>query len=232
MQEVMEVARMANIHNMIIALPEQYETRVGERGVQLSGGQKQRIAIARALVRNPSILLLDEATSSLDVENEKIVQVALEKARAGRTTIMVAHRLSTVRSAGKPTQQFPQIFQDNFAVRIKIQSVAVYCRHADKIFVLSEGRVVEEGSHQDLMQMNGVYAGLAARQEKYQNEVEQISLESLSQPQGESPELAGEARLSNPPPVILLFRPQAGTCSYPGGGRPCLPHLPLRAGLP
>ena len=139
---------------------------------------------------------------------------------------MVAHRLSTVRSAGKPTQQFRQI------LLIKIQSVVVYCRHADKIFVLSEGRVVEEGSHQDLMQMNGVYAGLAARQEKYQNEVEQISLESLSQPQGESPELAGEARLSPPPPVILLFRPQAGSCSCPGRGRPCLPHLPLRAGLP
>ena len=223
--EVVRAAKEANAFDFIMKLPKQFDTQVGEKGDQLSGGQKQRIAIARALVRNPSILLLDEATSSLDVENEKIVQVALEKARAGRTTIMVAHRLSTVRSAGKPTQQFRQIFQDNFVVRIKIQSVAVYCRHADKIFVLSEGRVVEEGSHQDLMQMNGVYAGLAARQEKYQNEVEQISLESLSQPQGESPELAGEARLSPPSPCHPPVQTSGRQLFLPRG-RSALPPPP------
>ena len=101
----------------------------------------------------------------------------------------------------------------------------MYCRHADKIFVLSEGRVVEEGSHQDLMQMNGVYAGLAARQEKYQNEVERISLESLSQPQGESPELAGEARLSPPSPCHPPVQTSGRQLFLPRG-RSALPPPP------
>ena len=92
MQEVMEVARLANIHNMIISLPEQYETRVGERGVQLSGGQKQRIAIARALVSRPTLLLLDEATSALDSCTERAIHGAISALGRGRTTVMVAHR--------------------------------------------------------------------------------------------------------------------------------------------
>ncbi|CAI7761863.1 unnamed protein product [Closterium sp. NIES-54] len=133
--EVVEAARAANVHGFISGLPEGYDTQVGERGVQLSGGQKQRIAIARAILKDPAVLLLDEATSALDAESEVAVQSALNRIMIGRTTIVVAHRLSTI------------------------------C-HADCIAVLQGGRLVEQGTHMELIGVpNGAYATLVQLQQ-------------------------------------------------------------------
>ena len=132
-EDVKAAARAAFAHEFIMALPEGYDTFLGERGVRLSGGQRQRIAIARAMLKNPPLLLLDEATSALDAESERMVQAALESAMKGRTTLVIAHRLATV-------------------------------QQADRIVVLDHGRLVEQGSHAELVSRGGMYARLAALQ--------------------------------------------------------------------
>jgi ATP-binding cassette subfamily B protein len=131
-EEIEGAARAAQIHELIATLPEGYDTVVGERGYRFSGGEKQRIAIARTILRNPPILVLDEATSALDTQTERAVQEALERLAEGRTTITIAHRLSTVRDA-------------------------------DQIVVLDRGRVVEIGTHGELLARGGRYASLVAR---------------------------------------------------------------------
>ena len=131
-EEVEEAARAAQIHDVIAALPEGYDTVVGERGFRFSGGEKQRIAIARTILRNPPVLVLDEATSALDVQTERAVEEALERLAEGRTTIVIAHRLCTVRDA-------------------------------DQIVVLDAGRVVERGTHDELIASGGRYAAMVTR---------------------------------------------------------------------
>jgi len=130
--ELEAAARAARIHDLIASLPDGYDTVVGERGYRFSGGEKQRIAIARTVLRNPPVLVLDEATSALDTETERAVQAALDRLAEGRTTIAIAHRLSTVRDA-------------------------------DEIVVLDRGRVIERGTHAELLARGGRYAALAAR---------------------------------------------------------------------
>ena len=127
MEEIIEAARRANIHDFIEELPDGYDTFVGERGARLSGGQKQRISIARVFLKNPPILVLDEATSALDNESERWIQQSLEELSEGRTTITIAHRLSTI-------------------------------RNADEIIVITEDGIAERGTHESLLQQNGIYA--------------------------------------------------------------------------
>ena len=128
-EEVYEAARRANIHDYIMSLPEGYDTQIGERGVRLSGGQKQRLSIARVFLKNPPILILDEATSALDNTTEILIQTALDDLCHGRTTLVVAHRLSTI-------------------------------KNADEIAVVSGGKIVEQGSHDELVGQGGIYSDL------------------------------------------------------------------------
>ncbi len=127
--DIMAAARAAHVHDFIASLPQGYETEVGERGVKLSGGEKQRIAIARAMLKNPSILIFDEATSALDTQSERAIQGELDRLAENRTSLVIAHRLSTVVDA-------------------------------DEIIVLQQGRIIECGRHDNLLQQNGAYAGL------------------------------------------------------------------------
>jgi ATP-binding cassette subfamily B protein len=131
--EIEAAARAANAHDFVSALPDGYQTQVGERGIQLSGGQKQRVAIARAILKDPPILILDEATSSLDAESEALVHEALERLMRHRTSLVIAHRLSTVRSA-------------------------------DRVVVVDGGRIMELGSHDQLMASDGLYRRLVSHQ--------------------------------------------------------------------
>ena len=128
-EEIIEAAKLANAHDFIMELPNGYDTDIGQRGIKLSGGQKQRLSIARVFLKNPPILIFDEATSALDNESENIVKESLEKLAKDRTTIVIAHRLSTV-------------------------------RNAERILVLTENGIEESGTHDELMEKGGIYAGL------------------------------------------------------------------------
>ena len=130
---IRRAATIAGIDDFIERLPKGYDTEIGERGVTLSGGERQRVAIARAIVRDPKILILDEATSSLDLEVEQRIQQAMRNAMEGRTSFIIAHRLSTVRDA-------------------------------DRILVIRDGRIAEEGSHEDLLRLGGYYSHLCSIQ--------------------------------------------------------------------
>ena len=136
-EDIVLAAKQANAYEFIEKFPESFATQVGDRGIQLSGGQKQRIAIARALLKNPTILILDEATSALDSESEQLVQEALDNLMKGRTSLVIAHRLSTIRKA-------------------------------DKIYVLDQGKIVEEGTHSELLTLEkGIYSNLVSIQNEH-----------------------------------------------------------------
>jgi subfamily B ATP-binding cassette protein MsbA len=171
-EEMIEAAKAANAHEFIMAFPKQYETIVGERGMNLSGGQRQRIAIARAILKDPAILLLDEATSSLDNESEGLVQEALDRLMHDkrRTTVIVAHRLSTIKVA-------------------------------HRIAVLDRGRIVELGTHNELMQLNGLYARLYAMQ--FRDPEEELAAQQASRSSSKSNEYR-ERTISPEKPAGIL----------------------------
>jgi subfamily B ATP-binding cassette protein MsbA len=133
MPEVIAAAKVANAHDFIIETEHGYDTVIGDRGSKLSGGQRQRLSIARAILKNPPVLILDEATSALDTESERLVQDALENLMKNRTSVVIAHRLSTV-------------------------------RNADLICVFHEGEIIERGTHDELIKLNGRYKHLHSMQ--------------------------------------------------------------------
>jgi ATP-binding cassette subfamily B protein len=144
--DIVAAARAASIHDFIVTLPDGYATVVGERGLKLSGGEKQRVAIARTLLKNPAILIFDEATSALDSKAEQAIQAQLKEIAKNRTTMVIAHRLSTVADA-------------------------------HQIIVLDHGRIVERGTHQALLEADGLYAQMWARQQaRKEDEAEEVSV--------------------------------------------------------
>jgi ATP-binding cassette subfamily B (MDR/TAP) protein 1 len=153
MSHVVAAAKTAYAHDFILQLPNGYDTEIGQRGGLISGGQKQRIAIARSLVSNPRVLLLDEATSALDPHAEGIVQQALDQASAGRTTIVIAHKLATV-------------------------------RNAHNIIVMSKGEIVEQGTHNELIDLKGAYSRLVT--------IQQLTVSGEDSPEGTEVELVDE----------------------------------------
>ncbi len=152
-EEVEQAARAAHIHDLIVSLPDGYDSEVGERGLKLSGGEKQRVAIARALLKNPAILIFDEATSALDSKSEKAIQAELDRIAVGRTTLTIAHRLSTVMDA-------------------------------DEILVMDAGRIVERGSHSQLLDLQGHYAQMW----RLQQQERKVELAALSEQEPAEPE--------------------------------------------
>ncbi|XP_075443556.1 ATP-dependent translocase ABCB1 isoform X1 [Ascaphus truei] len=167
MEEIEKATKEANAYNFIMKLPNQFETMVGERGTQLSGGQKQRIAIARALVRNPKILLLDEATSALDTESEAVVQAALDKAREGRTTIVVAHRLSTIRNADTIAGLEDGVITEQGSHKELMSKGGVYFKlvtmQTARTRELSEGEVANEPEEKSISALNHTDSKLVRR---------------------------------------------------------------------
>ena len=137
-EDVINAAKKANIYEYVLSLPEGFDTIIGERGVKLSGGQKQRLSIARVFLKNPPILILDEATSALDNTTELLIQEALNELCKGRTTIVVAHRLSTI-------------------------------KNASRILVVSNGSIIEDGTHEKLLKLDGMYSALHKLQFKINN---------------------------------------------------------------
>ena len=162
-EEVIEAAKAANAHNFIEQLADKYKTECGERGTQMSGGQKQRIAIARAVLKNPQILLLDEATSALDAESEHLVQDALEKLMKDRTSIVIART---------PTYINPSSHLRSHPDRLST------IQNADTIVVINKGEVIEKGTHQELLDLDGLYANLVHRQLAHEEEAK-VAVEEL-----------------------------------------------------
>jgi ATP-binding cassette, subfamily B, vacuolar membrane transporter HMT1/ACLQ len=170
-EQIYDACRATSIHDRILAFPDGYDTKVGERGVRLSGGERQRVAIARTILKNPKIILLDEATAALDTETEEKIQAAFNTISAGRTTVVIAHRLSTI-------------------------------TEADQILVLSEGTLVEEGTHQELIERGGKYASMWRKQIRAQKaaveaeELRQRAQEAIAAAEADSTSHSEEEELS------------------------------------